>query len=144
MLMDREGSGGIGFSFGHQCVEFVPDLRGVGQILIAASSIEILDFLVQRVEEWGVRDGLVVAFGHEEAPSRVRLRGQTLFESVVTACENGGRRLPVTTQLGYTRAQADAIQRLKNAKDNHERLGVTAHASKHVQHTTFTRCHIVQ
>ena len=69
---------------------------------------------------------------------------QTLFESVVTACENGGRRLPVTTQLGYTREQADAIQRLKNAKDNHERLGVSQHASKCVRYTTFARCHIVQ
>ena len=55
---------------------------------------------------------------------------QTLFESVVTACENGGRRLPVTTQLGYTREQADAIQRLKNAKDNHEQVDIIAHASK--------------
>ena len=62
---------------------------------------------------------------------------QTLFESVVTACENGGRRLPVTTQLGYTREQADAIQRLMNAKDNHERLGVSAHTSKYVRYVTF-------
>ena len=56
---------------------------------------------------------------------------------MVTACENGGRRLPVTTQLGYTLEQADAIQRLKNAKDNHERLGVSSNTSKYVHYFTF-------
>jgi DnaJ family protein C protein 27 len=55
---------------------------------------------------------------------------QTMFESVLGAIENGGRPQPIGTQLGYTREQADAIQRLRAAKDNHERLGVTAGASK--------------
>jgi len=55
---------------------------------------------------------------------------QALFEGVVTAVENGGKRVPIVTQLGYTREQIDAIQRLKNAKSDFERLGLRDGASK--------------
>lgn len=55
-----------------------------------------------------------------------------MFESVLAAVENGGKRQPLGTQLGYTREQAEAIQRLKAARDNHERLGLTNGASKYV------------
>ena len=55
---------------------------------------------------------------------------QTLFEHVVTAVENGGKKQPVVTQLGYTKEQVDAIQRLKTAGDNYERLGLQPGASK--------------
>jgi DnaJ homolog subfamily C member 27 len=49
---------------------------------------------------------------------------QALFDGVVTAVENGGRRQPTATQLSYTREQAEAIQRLKNARDDYQRLGL--------------------
>ena len=55
---------------------------------------------------------------------------QALFEGVVTAVENGGKKAPFQTQLGYTKDQIEAIQRLKNAKGDYERLGLTSGASK--------------
>ncbi|KAK3780203.1 hypothetical protein RRG08_010597 [Elysia crispata] len=55
---------------------------------------------------------------------------QALFEGVVKTCENGGKREPIATQLGYTKEQIDAIQRLKNAKNDYERLGLGPGASK--------------
>ncbi|XP_059154937.1 dnaJ homolog subfamily C member 27-like [Physella acuta] len=55
---------------------------------------------------------------------------QVLFEGVVRTCENGGRREPTTTQLGYTKEQIEAIQRLKNAKNDYERLGLIQGATK--------------
>lgn len=55
---------------------------------------------------------------------------QTLFESVVMAFENGGKRVPVQTTLGYSKEQADAIQKLRNAKNDYERLGLPPGATK--------------
>ncbi|KAK2166308.1 hypothetical protein LSH36_40g16078 [Paralvinella palmiformis] len=55
---------------------------------------------------------------------------QALFDGVVTAAENGGRKVPVVMQLGYTKEQVDAIQRLKNGKDNYEKLGLPNNPSK--------------
>jgi len=55
---------------------------------------------------------------------------KALFENIVLTIENGGQRPPVTTQLGYTREQAEAIQRLKHAKDDYQRLGLPYSASR--------------
>ncbi|XP_013413652.1 dnaJ homolog subfamily C member 27-like [Lingula anatina] len=55
---------------------------------------------------------------------------QVLFEGVLSTVENGGKRRPMTTQLGYTKDQAEAIQRLKNSKNDYERLGLHPGASK--------------
>ncbi len=55
---------------------------------------------------------------------------QCLFERVVGAVENGGRLQPSTLNLGYSKEQVDAIQRLKNARSDYERLGVQPGASK--------------
>ncbi|KAI8776456.1 dnaJ subfamily C member 27, partial [Biomphalaria glabrata] len=52
-----------------------------------------------------------------------------LFEGVVKTCENGGKREPIAIQLGYTKEQIEAIQRLKNAKNDYERLGLYPGAS---------------
>ena len=68
---------------------------------------------------------------------------QSLFEGVVSTSENGGRRLPAVTQLGYTKEQAEAIRQLKSAKDNYERLGVPPGASKFVA-TERSRVQLVQ
>ena len=48
------------------------------------------------------------------------------------AIENGGKLQPSTMQLGYTKEQVDAVQRLKNAKNDWERLGLYPGASKYV------------
>lgn len=55
---------------------------------------------------------------------------QNMFDGVVTAAENGGKRQPIRMQLGYTKEQVDAIQRLKCAKDDCDRLGLSHGASK--------------
>ncbi|ELU13576.1 hypothetical protein CAPTEDRAFT_146879 [Capitella teleta] len=68
---------------------------------------------------------------------------QTMFESVLAAVENGGKRQPLGTQLGYTREQAEAIQRLKAARDNHERLGLTNGASKDEINKAFRRLSVL-
>ena len=58
---------------------------------------------------------------------------QTLFEEVIKTIENGGKATRVTTTVGYTKEQADAIQRLVNGKDNYERLGLHYGASRWVR-----------
>ncbi len=45
--------------------------------------------------------------------------------------ENGGKAARVTTTVGYSKEQAEAIQRLVNAKDNYERLGLHYGASRY-------------
>ncbi|XP_064597313.1 dnaJ homolog subfamily C member 27-like [Liolophura sinensis] len=55
---------------------------------------------------------------------------QVLFDGVVSAVENGGRKLPYQTQLGYTKEQIEAIQKLKNSKTDHDKLGLLPGASK--------------
>jgi len=53
-----------------------------------------------------------------------------LFDSVVTAARNGGRRAPIATQLGYTKEQVDTIQRLKHGKTDYEKMGLYHGANK--------------
>ncbi|XP_001636068.2 dnaJ homolog subfamily C member 27 [Nematostella vectensis] len=57
---------------------------------------------------------------------------QTLFTGVVKALENGGKPVLIDTALtlGYSKEQAEVIQRLKNAKDHYERLGIQQGATK--------------
>jgi len=57
---------------------------------------------------------------------------QTLFKAVLATIENGGKAVQVkaSTTVGYTKEQAEAIHRLKTAKDNYERLGLTTGASR--------------
>ena len=55
---------------------------------------------------------------------------KALFENIVATIENGGRRPAVITQLGYTREQAEAIQRLNHAKDDYQRLGLPYNATR--------------
>ena len=61
---------------------------------------------------------------------------QALFDGVVGAVENGGKRA-IGVTLGYTREQADAIQRLKSSKSDHERLGLNHGASKLVSFSAY-------
>ena len=57
---------------------------------------------------------------------------KTLFKSVLAAIENGGKpaRINASTAVGYSKEQAEVIQRLKTAKDNYERLGLPPGATK--------------
>ncbi|XP_071483748.1 dnaJ homolog subfamily C member 27-like [Diadema antillarum] len=53
-----------------------------------------------------------------------------LFQGLVTAFENGGRVERIATTLGYTKEQVEAIQKLKNSKDDYQKLGLPPNASK--------------
>ncbi|KAH3740004.1 hypothetical protein DPMN_046699 [Dreissena polymorpha] len=64
---------------------------------------------------------------------------QALFEGVVTAVENGGKKVPIVTQLGYTKDQIEAIQRLRNAKSDYDRLGLREGASKDEVNKAYKR-----
>ena len=64
---------------------------------------------------------------------------QTLFEEIIKTMESGGKAARVTTTVGYTKEQAEAIQRLVNAKDNYERLGLHFGASRLELFTSFCR-----
>jgi len=55
---------------------------------------------------------------------------ETLFREIVTAFDNGGKPMPIHTNLGFSKEQVDAIQRLKNSKDNYERLGLKPGCTK--------------
>ena len=57
---------------------------------------------------------------------------KALFENIVLMVENGGQRPQVTTSLGYTREQAEAIQKLKHAKDDYQRLGLSYGATRYI------------
>ncbi|XP_014778723.1 dnaJ homolog subfamily C member 27 [Octopus bimaculoides] len=54
----------------------------------------------------------------------------TLLGDIVATIENGGTKIPLDTQLGFTKDQVDLIHRLKNAKYDHEQLGVHPNAVK--------------
>lgn len=62
--------------------------------------------------------------------SQMYITFQTLFEEIIKTMESGGKAARVTTTVGYTKEQAEAIQRLVNAKDNYERLGLHLGASR--------------
>lgn len=70
---------------------------------------------------------------------------QTLFKSVLATIENGGKPVQVnaSTTLGYTKEQAEAIHRLKSAKDNYERLGLTAGATREEINRAYRRLAIL-
>jgi len=68
---------------------------------------------------------------------------EALFQGVVQTCENGGKRQPIVTQLGYTKEQIDAIHMLKNAKSDFERLGVKPGATKDEVNKAFRRLSIL-
>lgn len=55
---------------------------------------------------------------------------QAIFNSLLDMAENGGCRNPVQTKLGFTKEQADAIVKIKNGRDNYEKLGVHHSATK--------------
>jgi DnaJ family protein C protein 27 len=64
---------------------------------------------------------------------------ETLFREIVTGCENGGKPVPITTNIGFNKEQIEAIQRLKNSKDNYERLGLKPGCTKDEINNAYRR-----
>lgn len=58
---------------------------------------------------------------------------KALFDSLLEISESGGKKAPVNTNVGFTREQADAILRIKNGRDNYEKLGVHHTATRWVK-----------
>jgi len=54
----------------------------------------------------------------------------SIFSSLVDMHENGGTKVVTSTNVGFTKEQADAIIRIKNGRDNYEKLGIHYTATK--------------
>ncbi|KAL4222645.1 DnaJ subfamily C member 27 [Mactra antiquata] len=115
--------------------EFYKDTQGAVMVYDVAdrSSFEALDHLLLEMQnEIGNQtehDNVVVCVCANKA----------LFEGVDTAVENGGKKAPFRTQLGYTKDQIEAIQKLKNAKSDYERMGVQVGATKDEVNKAYRR-----
>ena len=64
---------------------------------------------------------------------------ETLLTEIVNACDNGGKPLSLQANLGLNKEQIEAIQRLKNSKDNYERLGLKIGCTKEEINNSFRK-----
>lgn len=64
---------------------------------------------------------------------------EVLLKDIVTAFENGGKPVTMSINTGLNKEQLDAIQRLKNSKDNYERLGLKFGCTKEEINNSFRR-----
>ncbi|XP_062344354.1 dnaJ homolog subfamily C member 27 [Cinclus cinclus] len=55
---------------------------------------------------------------------------QSFYSSILDVCENGGKRPPGGSGLGFTREQAEAIRRIRSCRDSWEMLGIKPGASR--------------
>ncbi|KAM6324060.1 dnaJ homolog subfamily C member 27 [Aegotheles albertisi] len=55
---------------------------------------------------------------------------QTFYSAIIDLCDNGGKRPPSSTGVGFTKEQADAIRRIRNSKDSWDMLGVKPGATR--------------
>ena len=63
----------------------------------------------------------------------------TLLNEIVTAFDNGGKPIVSQVNMGLSKEQMDAIQRLKNSKDNYERLGLKIGCTKEEINNSFRK-----
>jgi DnaJ family protein C protein 27 len=64
---------------------------------------------------------------------------ETLLGEIVTAFDNGGKPQSIQSNLGLNKEQIEAIQRLKNSKDNYERLGLKIGCTKEEINNSFRK-----
>jgi DnaJ family protein C protein 27 len=62
-----------------------------------------------------------------------------LLSEIVNVFENGGAKPQIQNNLSLNKEQIEAIQRLKNSKDNYERLGLRAGCTKEEINNSFRR-----
>jgi DnaJ family protein C protein 27 len=64
----------------------------------------------------------------------------TMFTEIVSMIENGGKQPNLyQTNIGLNKEQIEAIQRLKNSKDNYERLGLRIGCTREEINNSFRR-----
>lgn len=63
-------------------------------------------------------------------PTNSSLCPQTFYSAIIDLCDNGGKRPPSSTGVGFTKEQADAIRRIRNSKDSWDMLGVKPGATR--------------
>lgn len=109
------------------------DLEGI-VFAVCANKVDSRKRVVEEAEGqlWANSHGFYYFETSAQTGEGINDMFQTLFKAVLTAIENGGKpvQLNASTNVGYTKEQAEAIQRLKTAKDNYERLGLPAGASR--------------
>ena len=64
---------------------------------------------------------------------------ETLVSEICTTFENGGKPVTLLADLNPNKEQLDAINRLRTAKDNYERLGVKSGCSKEEVNNAYKR-----
>lgn len=109
------------------------DLQGV-VFAVCANKVDCRKRIVEEAEghRWANSRGFSYFETSAQTGEGINDMFQTLFKSVLTAIENGGKpaRINASTSVGYSKEQAEVIQRLKTAKDNYERLGLPPGATK--------------
>ncbi|KAM4785691.1 dnaJ homolog subfamily C member 27 isoform 3-T4 [Cyanocitta cristata] len=106
--------------------EFYKDTQGVILVYDVGSkeSFDSLDsWLAEMKQELGPH-------GNMENVVFVVCANKTFYSAIVDLCENGGKRPPGGSGIGFTREQADAIRRIRNSKDSWDTLGVKPGASR--------------
>ena len=63
----------------------------------------------------------------------------TLLNEIVVAFDNGGKPTVLQSNLTFNKEQMEAIQRLKNSKDNYERLGLKIGCTREEINNSFRR-----
>lgn len=64
---------------------------------------------------------------------------EAVLGDIVNACDNGGKLVGGDRSVPLNKEQLDAIHRLKNSKDNYERLGLKAGCSRDEITNSFRR-----
>ncbi|XP_068864774.1 dnaJ homolog subfamily C member 27 isoform X2 [Aphelocoma coerulescens] len=106
--------------------EFYKDTQGVILVYDVGSkeSFDSLDsWLAEMKQELGPH-------GNMENVVFVVCANKTFYSAIVDLCDNGGKRPPGSSGIGFTREQADAIRRIRNSKDSWDTLGVKPGASR--------------
>ena len=88
---------------------------------------------------WASMKGLYYFEVSASSGSGVNEMFDKLFNEVVSACDNGGKPIKAQINLGFNKEQVEAIQRLKNAKDNYERLGLKPGCNKDEINNAYRR-----
>jgi DnaJ family protein C protein 27 len=88
---------------------------------------------------WASLKGLYYFEVSASSGSGVNEMFDKLFNEVVNACDNGGKPIKAQINLGFNKEQVEAIQRLKNAKDNYERLGLKPGCNKDEINNAYRR-----